>query len=329
MKQYLQLLKDVQEKGTHKDAARENMPGTTSLFGYQFRHNLSNGFPLLTTKKLSFKNIVIELLFFLQGQNNIKYLIDHNCNIWNQDSFNFYIKKCNEQKLERRLNYDQFVECIKKSKSLDELIYHSILNSDQDCVSLIPKRYVLGDLGKQYGHQWRKYNGYVDQIKELITGLKNTPESRRHIITAWNPTDLNDMSLHPCHAFVQFNCRKLSEKYYLDCQLYVRSNDLFLGAPYNIASYALLIHIIAKICNMIPGELVYTIGDAHIYDNHLEAVEEQLKREPLKLPTLELSDDINWEECLNEGFNYNCIMESLVGYESHSAIKAELSTGMK
>lgn len=428
MKQYLQLLEDIKEWGTYKTPAREGMPGTTSLFGYQFRHNLNEGFPLLTTKEIKFKHIVIELLWFLKGDTNIKYLVDNDCNIWNEDAYNYYLKKCKEQNLERTISFDLFVSYIKNSKNFEELKVDSLKNSQQNnLIALIPKNYTLGDCGKQYGWLWRNWNSpetnmfyikstvphenvvklmeewrkkqpnklvifstkdnidsdiepvynQVDQFKELIEGLKKNPMSRRHIITAWNPSTLNDMALNACHAFVQFNCRPLNiaqkalyvlkhnkrglndfdiiennitcnysfydeelkiPEYYLDCQMYQRSADVFLGVPYNIASYALLTEILAKICNMVPGEFIHTFGDVHIYDNHKEQVDIQLEREPEELPQLKFS--INFQSCLvnlqNDHYSLDDFINELdsqdfiiENYNPQSSIKAELSTGMK
>lgn len=424
MKQYLDLLKEIQEKGTYKPAAREGMPGTQSLFGYQFRHNLADGFPLLTIKEIYWKGVVVELLWFLRGDTNIKYLVDNNVNIWNEDAYNYYLKKCKEQNLSRTISFELFVNYIKNAKSITELEYDSFKNAEKDSIhALVPKNYRLGDCGFQYGKVWREWNGIkegifslktddltdeqlnefreawqkekmtpgnslivstkefdiqpinkkIDQIANLINGLKNNPESRRHIVTAIDPAHDQDLALYWCHAMFQFNCRPLTfeertnyvfknfnkeykeasnenghkgkferewlewfdkrnyPKYYLDCQLYQRSADVVLGVPFNIASYALLTEILAKICNMIPGEFIHTFGDVHIYDNHKEAVEEQLKRTPTKLPRLELGeveDDFEYL-ILEGGLNYNYLMEKLVNYNPQSKIKAKLSTGLK
>lgn len=395
MKQYLELLKEIKEKGTYKPAAREGMPGTQSLFGYQFRHNLADGFPLLTTKEIFWKGVVVELLWFLKGDTNIKYLVDNGVNIWNEDAYNYYLKKCKEQNLSRTISLELFVSYIKNSKSITELEYDSFKNVEKDNIhALIPKNYKLGDCGFQYGRVWRAWNGegfmeidlgstigkklgtpvLIDQIKNLINSLKNTPGSRRHIVTAIDPAHDQDLALYWCHAMFQFNCRPIpwEEKlqlamknpnvemenlaiteaaagnkrfgivpqYYLDCQLYQRSADVVLGVPFNIASYALLTHILAKMCNMIPGEFIHTFGDVHIYDNHKEAVEEQLKRTPTKLPNLKLNNgfvvefDNVWNSDLDiflqdliQGDWRNIIQ--LENYTPQGKIKAELSTGLK
>jgi thymidylate synthase len=378
MKQYHDLLKSILEKGTIKSPARENMPSTKTLFGYQMRFDLSEGFPMLTTKKLSFKNIVIELLWFLKGDTNIKYLVDNGCNIWNEDGYNFYIKKCREQGILQRLSYEQFVDAIKNNSD----VWGDLLTQPE-----LPKNYVLGDCGKQYGYLWRRIEDYktiiddkpkiIDQLDILIKSLKNNPESRRHIITAWNPATLDDMALNACHSFVQFNCRKLTSyerenyyalinnfteeqryemnpnasdddvhqimddnnipKYYLDCQMYQRSCDVFLGCSYNTVSYSLLTHIIAKMCNMIVGDFIHTFGDVHIYDNHMDAVNEILTRDVNKypLPNLIINScpEIDWQTS-----DLDDIIDSIIGkemetfklenYQSYPTIKAELSTGL-
>jgi len=365
MKQYLELAKAVKEKGTYKAPAREGMPGTTSLFGYQFRHDLSKGFPLLTTKKLSFKNIVTELLWFLRGDTNIKYLVDNGCNIWNEDAYSYYVKLCDRVGLPTD-DLWSFAE------------FEAALKNQATRLVILPPGYILGDCGKQYGWLWRNWEaitddglgnsyplgekncGYIDQIKDLIDGLKKTPLGRRNIITAWNPTRLNDMALNACHALVQFNCRPLGLKerndwskefigkgfqngwlstkeldecnvpqYKLDCQMYQRSADLFLGVPYNIASYALLTHILCKICNMVPGDFIHTFGDVHIYDNHIDQIDEQLSREPKKLPDLKLTNDIDWQNYdLDKIWNWGIQLFELKDYNPHPAIKGKLSTGL-
>jgi thymidylate synthase len=350
MRQYLNLLKAIKENGTWKEPAREGMPKTLSLFGYQMRFNLQDGFPLVTTKSVSFKNIIVELLWFLKGNTNTKFLIDNGCNVWNEDTYNYYLKKCKEQNLDRTISFDLFCSYIKNSKSLEELQNDSYRNSLNES-NLIPKNYCLGDCGKQYGWLWRSFGAEyiedwegdciknfkgVDQLKELIEGLKSNPMSRRHIISAWNPATLDEMALNACHSFVQFNCRPLSNqdrydlitqkvsdnywsgnvmsddeyntfldeynipKYYLDCKFTMRSNDAVLGNCYNVASYALLTHIIAKICNMEVGNLIADLGDVHIYENHLPAVGEQLQREPRELPKLKFSEDINWDKDIDD-----------------------------
>jgi thymidylate synthase len=351
MRQYLTLLEEIKKKGALKPAAREGMPGTLSLFGYQFRHDLAEGFPLLTTKKMAWKNIVTELLWFLRGDTNIKYLVDNGCNIWNEDAYNYYLKVCKQYNKEVKFKFNDFVEQVKDG--------YPVVMSDVG--------YKLGDCGFQYGKVWRDWEGEpylpsIDQIANVIKSLKETPESRRHIVTAIDPAHDKDLALYWCHAMFQFNCRpisawyknwyldtvlkfdlRLSEveakyeelnlpKYYLDCQLYQRSADVVLGVPFNIASYALLTHIIAKIVNMVPGEFIHTFGDVHIYENHMDAVEEQLKREPRSLPILKLSEDVNWENAPRDlkGLHYlDTGHFRLDNYDPYPKIEAKLSTGLK
>lgn len=364
MQQYLELLQTIKEKGAYKAPARENMPGTTSLFGYQFRHNLQDGFPLLTTKKMYWKGVVVELLWFLRGDTNIKYLVDNDVRIWNEDAYNYYLKKCKEWESMPKTT-------VGKNHSLNPLSFEQfIIEIKEGRENIFHTGYKLGDCGFQYGKVWRRWEGYSldsnighirDQIKNVIESIKSNPTGRRHIVTAIDPAHENDLALYWCHAMFQFNCRLLTDKerydwtynkikksgrqdilnytqpdkegcpkYYLDCQLYQRSADVFLGVPFNIASYALLTEIIAKICNMIPGEFIHTFGDVHIYDNHKEAVEEQLKRTPTELPRLELEVEDDFEYLILEGgLDYNYLMKKLVNYNPQPAIKAELSTGLK
>lgn len=375
MIQYLDLLKKIKSSGTYKPAARANMPGTQSYFGYQFRHDLSDGFPLLTTKKMYWKGVYQELLWFLKGDTNIKYLVDRGVNIWNEDAYQYYLKRYkifNDKII--RYTFEEFINEIKLGN------VNTTGFSD----------YVLGDCGYQYGRVWRRWerinttaNGgavdsvtVIDQITDLINGLRNNPESRRHIVNAWDVAHANDLALTWCHAMFQFNCRPLTSyqredyyakinnfseiercemnpnasdedvhtimdeagipKYYLDCQLYQRSADVVLGVPFNIASYALLTHILAKMANMIPGEFVHTFGDVHIYDNHVEAVEEQLTRTPDTLPTLDISacPNVNWatadlDTILNSINGFEETTFAIKNYNPQGAIKAKLSTGLK
>lgn len=359
--QYLELLRTIKEKGTYKAAARENMPGTYSLFGYQIRHDLSTGFPLLTTKKVYWKGVVTELLWFLKGLTNIKFLIENGSNFWNEDAYNFYLKNCKLTN-QNPVSFDDFIEIVRRENDLKSLSREHFTNG-----------YVFGDTGHQYGKLWRAwekstgsmYVGEIDQVAELIKGLKENPMGRRHIITAWNPATLDKMALPACHLLVQFNCRPIyyftgfyetkedfeknnrefwennpnKPRYYLDCKFIMRSTDVFLGLPFNIASYALLTHIIGKICNMLPGDLIIDLGDAHIYENHMSAVNEQLTREPRPLPILAMADAPGevvrypYETAI---YDFNLFISKvrpsdfrLEGYNPHPVIAAELSTGMK
>lgn len=409
MEQYKELLNTILEKGSYKEPAREGMPGTTSLFGYQFRHDLSKGFPLLTTKPVWWKGVVVELMWFLKGDTNIKYLDENGVRkLWHQDAYNYYLKmykkhttlnewqKENNIKMDTKLlSFDDFNKAIKEDERefLPSFGAFKVpgINYSEDHEEY---NYTLGDCGRQYGKQWREFGSFevpfadpkaspglgVDQILALINSLKSQPYGRRHLLTAINPCDESNVALFWCHALAQFNCRKLSlddrcaliketvsveysmnpsdenygnlpqrieetldlkgiPKYYLDCQLYQRSADVVLGVPFNIASYALLTHIIAKICNMVPGEFIHTFGDVHIYDNHKDAVIEQLQRDVLPLPTLELSGVDHQIEHLDKIgldtlFDYlsrHLELFKLEGYTPHPKLdsETELSTGLK
>ena len=246
MKQYHDLMRHVLDNGTNKEDRTGT--GTLSVFGYQMRFNLEDGFPAVTTKKLAWKAVVSELLWFLEGSNDERRLVE--------------------------ILYDD------KRENLDDKKTIWTQNAEADYWK--DKSKFTGDVGKIYGVQWRNFNG-VDQIHELIEGLKKNPNSRRHILTAWNPSEINEMSLPPCHAFSQFfvSNKKLS------CQLYQRSCDMFLGVPFNIASYSLLIHIIAAECKLGVGDFVHSLGDFHIYEEHFDQVKIQIKRKPKQLPKLE------------------------------------------
>ncbi|MBT4062262.1 MAG: thymidylate synthase [Lentimicrobiaceae bacterium] len=273
MNQYLYLLDHIIKKGNKKEDRTGT--GTISVFGYQMRFDLSDGFPMVTTKKLHLKSIIYELLWFLAGDTNIAYLKDNGVKIWNDWA--------------------------------DE----------------------KGDLGPVYGAQWRNWNNdSIDQIADVINQIKINPDSRRHIVAAWNPSVLPDTSasfkenvangkaaLPPCHAWFQFYV--VNGK--LSCQLYQRSADVFLGVPFNIASYALLTYMVAQVTNLKPGDFIHTFGDAHIYLNHLEQVELQLSREPMKLPTLSLNPEIT----SIFDFKYKDII--IEGYNSHPGIKGSIS----
>ena len=271
MKQYLDLCKTILEEGIRKEDRTGT--GTISYFGYQMRFDLSKGFPLLTTKKVHLKSIIHELLWFISGDTNIKYLVDNGVRIWNEWPFAIYQKSV-EYLGETQ---DEFVEKIKTS------------------VEFAQK---WGELGPVYGKQWRNFGG-VDQLSELINQIKNNSTSRRLIISAWNPAEVEAMALPPCHCFMQFyvNDGKLS------CQLYQRSADVFLGVPFNIASYALFTMMIAQVTGLKLGTFVHTLGDAHIYSNHMEQIAEQLSREPRSLPTMVInSSKKNIEDFVFEDF---------------------------
>lgn len=263
MKQYLDLLQTVLNEGIHKEDRTGT--GTTSIFGYQMRFNMDDGFPCLTTKKLHLKSIIYELLWFLRGDTNIAYLKEHGVSIW-----------------------DEWADA-------------------------------NGDLGHIYGYQWRSwpdYNGgFIDQISEAIKTIKENPDSRRIIVSAWNVADLDKMNLPPCHAFFQFYVANGR----LSLQLYQRSADIFLGVPFNIASYALLLHMVAQVTGLKAGDFVHTLGDAHIYSNHIEQVKLQLSREPRPLPRLKMNPDVK------DIFDFQYEDFELIDYNPHPHIKGAVA----
>lgn len=263
MKTYLDLLRHVRDNGVRK--SDRTGTGTVSIFGYQMRFNLHDGFPLVTTKKCHLRSIIHELLWFLKGETNIRYLKENGVSIWDEWA--------NEQ----------------------------------------------GELGPIYGYQWRSWPApdgrHIDQIQRVLDDLRNNPDSRRIIVSAWNVADLDRMALAPCHAFFQFYVADGR----LSCQLYQRSADLFLGVPFNIASYALLTHMMAQVAGLKPGDFVHTLGDAHIYLNHFDQVNEQLSREPRALPTLKLNTEVK------DLFAFRFEDFTLEGYDPHPAIKAPVA----
>ena len=263
MQQYLELMQHVKAQGVKKEDRTGT--GTLSVFGYQMRFNLQDGFPAMTTKKLHFKSIIHELLWFLNGETNIQYLKDNGVSIWDEWA-------------------------------------------DEN-----------GDLGPVYGAQWRSWKTAegkpVDQISDVIEQIKITPDSRRLIVSAWNVGELDQMALMPCHAFFQFYVADGK----LSCQLYQRSADIFLGVPFNIASYALLTMMVAQVCELKPGDFVHTLGDAHLYLNHLGQVDEQLSRQPLALPEMRINTEIN------SIFDFKYEHFELLNYESHASISAPIA----
>lgn len=283
--QYLDLLQYVLNQG-HKKSDRTGT-GTISTFGYQMRFNLQESFPLLTTKKIPFGLIKSELLWFLHGDTNIKYLLEHHNHIWDEWAFKNYIESADYtgpdmSDFGRRSLVD--TDFAKEYKVQKDKFDQAILTDDAFAQK-------FGNLGDVYGAQWRHWQkrdgGFIDQIANVIDQIKKTPDSRRLIVSAWNPEDVPTMALPPCHTLFQFyvNDNKLS------CQLYQRSGDLFLGVPFNIASYALLTHLIARETGLEVGEFIHTLGDAHIYLNHLDQVKEQLNRKPTMGPQLEIKSD--------------------------------------
>ena len=287
MRQYLDLCKSVLENGIKKEDRTGT--GTISYFGRQMRFNLNEGFPLLTTKRVHLKSIIHELLWFISGDTNIKYLVDNDVRIWNDWPFAAY-QKSEEYQGE---TIEEFAAKVKES---DEFAAK------------------WGKLGPVYGKQWRNFSG-VDQLEDLINQIKTNPTSRRLIISAWNPGEIHEMALPPCHCFMQFyvNDGKLS------CQLYQRSADIFLGVPFNIASYSLFTMMIAQVTGLGLGDFVHTIGDAHIYLNHLEQIDKQLKREPRALPKMIINTNVK------SIYDFKFEDFELVDYNPHKGIKGKVA----
>lgn len=289
MKQYLDLCRHILNTG--EDRGDRTGTGTRSVFGYQMRMDLREGFPLLTTKKVFFRGLAEELLWIISGNTNIRPLAEKNVRIWNDWPYANYKKSSSYQ----GETMEEFIEKIKTDEEFAK---------------------TYGNLGPVYGHQWRDFFG-KDQLEELVHGLKCDPFSRRHIICAWNPAQIDEMALPPCHAFIQFYVS--ADKKSLSCQLYQRSADVFLGVPFNIASYALLTHMLAQVCGYEAKEFVHTFGDAHIYMDHISLIEEQLTREPLPLCTLKLNPDID----SIYDFTYDDI--HIENYQSHERIVGKVS----
>jgi thymidylate synthase len=285
MQQYLDLCSFVLKNGKHK--LDRTKTGTISVFGYQNRYNLEDGFPLLTTKKVFYKGIIAELLWIIQGDTNIQPLVKQGVNIWNDWPFAKYQGKHPNSTM---------VEFISKIKESDEFAS------------------IYGDLGPVYGKQWRNFFG-KDQLLDVYNSIKNDPNGRRHIICAWNPKEVELMALPPCHAFLQFYVSDNT----LSLQLYQRSADIFLGVPFNIASYATLLHIFCHSLGLIPGEFIHTFGDAHIYMNHLEQINTQLTRKPKQLPKLII-------KCQPKALTEYTIEDfEIVDYDPYPAIKGAVS----
>ena len=295
--QYQNLLQDILLEG--KEKTDRTGTGTISVFGKQIRHKMSEGFPLLTTKKMAIKSIMTELKWFLKGDTNIKYLVDNGCNIWNGDAYKTYQRACMYELDRDELTMEEFVNKIKTDESFAR---------------------VWGELGPVYGKQWRrieKRHGSsptykVDQIKNLIELIKENPDSRRLMVNSWNPSELDEMVLPPCHY--GFQCYVNDGK--LSLMWNQRSVDTFLGLPFNIASYGMLLLLLCEETNLEPGELIGNLGDTHLYNNHLEQAEEQRIRKSFQLPSVKVSN----VDILNGEFEYE-----IIGYQSQPTIKAPLS----
>lgn len=310
---YLDLCQHVLDSG-FKKGDRTNT-GTYSVFGHQIRFDLTEGFPLLTTKKVPFRLVASELLWFIKGDTNIRYLLENNNNIWNEWAFEKWIKSENytgPDMTDFGIRSQQDSEFNELYKEQMEIFKVKVLQDKKFAEE-------FGDLGSVYGKQWRKWNTSqnetIDQLKDVIESIQNNPDSRRHIVSAWNPEDIPNMALPPCHTLFQFYVADGK----LSCQLYQRSADIFLGVPFNIASYALLTHLIAHECNLEVGEFVHTFGDAHIYSNHIEQVKTQLKRDLRPLPKLK----INKQKA--SIFDFELTDFEIVDYRPHPGIKAPIA----
>jgi thymidylate synthase len=304
MRQYLGLLEDIKRNGVKK--ADRTGVGTISVFGRQLRFDLSEGFPAVTTKKLFIRGVIHELIWFLQGSTNIKYLVDNDVHIWDDWPYKAYLLK--QGKKVPEVNGDEWNKGIKQ--------FTERIKRDPDFAKW------NGELGPVYGYQWRNWptpdGRHIDQIKQAIEIIKKNPDSRRNIVSAWNTADIEDMAvsgLPPCHLLFQFYVADSK----LSCQMYQRSADTFLGVPFNIASYALLTMMIAQVTGLKPGDFVHTFGDTHLYLNHLKQVDEQLRRKPRPLPTMKINPDVKKiDDFKFEDFE-------LVGYDPHPAIYAPIA----
>lgn len=374
MKKYQDLLQRIIDEGCEKESGRPNMPHVWGIEDGEIKMDLREGFPLLTTKKMPWKMIVHELLWFLRGETNIKYLVDNGTNIWNGDAYRWYQKYCNEQGITQYLEtIEQFVDAIKNiestyftSKGLGYYLKTPDAGLEEYLNTMSNKNrsyfYILGDLGKVYGYQWRNQNG-VDQIMDIIMGLKTNPYSRYHILDAWQKSDIKDMALPPCHLMYQFIVRPLTlnerifhgndipefiedcmnddergiptdydalcnihnvPKFYLNLNMYQRSCDTFLGVPFNIASMSLLLMIMAKLCNMIPKQSKWMGGDVHLYLDHIPVAKEQIGRIPKPLPTMVIKKDLN---IFNDVLTLTIDDFELINYESDDKLFGELHTG--
>lgn len=298
MKQYLDLLTRIKTEGAVK--TDRTGTGTKSVFGHQMRFDLSQGFPLLTTKKVFLKGIIHELLWFLNGDTNIKYLVDNGVHIWDNDAYRYYNELCVKE-------------------GVLPVTMEEFLRAAQEGIDSPIEGYKFGDLNHVYGYQWRSWprpNGEaIDQIQQTVDLIKNNPDSRRIIVSAWNVADVEKMALPPCHTLFQFYVANGK----LSCMLYQRSADTFLGVPFNIASYALLTMMMAQVCGLEAGEFIHTLGDTHLYLNHLEQVDEQLSRTPRALPKMRLNPDVK------SIFDFKFEDFTLEGYDPHPTIKAPMS----
>ena len=296
MKQYLDLLRRIQREGVVR--SDRTGTGTKGVFGHQMRFDLSEGFPLLTTKRVFLKGVIHELLWFLRGDTNIRYLVENGVHIWDNDAWRFYTERCAAAGV-APLGRDEFLAAAGGESPIDGYRY--------------------GDLDHVYGYQWRSWprpdGGVIDQIAQAVELIRHNPESRRIVVSAWNVADIGRMALPPCHVLFQFYVAEGR----LSCQLYQRSADTFLGVPFNIASYALLTMMMAQVCGLEAGEFIHTLGDTHLYLNHLEQVDEQLAREPRPLPHMRLNPAVQ------SIFDFRYEDFTLEGYDPWPAIRAPMS----
>jgi thymidylate synthase len=300
MKQYLDLMRHIRDNGVRKEDRTGT--GTLSIFGHQMRFDLNEGFPLVTTKKVHLKSIIHELLWFIQGDTNIRYLAQNGVNIWNDWPFQSYLRETEQDQ-----NFPMYTP---EWREQMKLFVEQVKTDEQFAAQ-------YGELGPVYGHQWRNFEG-VDQLAQLVADIQKNPDSRRLIVSAWNPKDIPVMvksGLPPCHTLFQFY---VSEGR-LSCQLYQRSADVLLGVPFNIASYALLTLMIAQVAGLKPGDFVHTFGDAHLYSNHLEQVEEQLSRDPHVLPVMSINPSVT------DIFSFQYDDFELKGYEPCPPISAPVA----
>lgn len=342
--QYINLLNKISKGGCKKPSSRPGMPTTLSVFGEIMRFDLREEFPVYTTKRVAFKSVKTELDWFLRGDTNIRFLIDRKCGIWNKDAYRWYQIKSKELPTEyQQLSYDEFI--------------HKITIGDINTGS----SYNLGDLGSVYGKQWRSWEhakltdqGYqtdsIDQVADVLNNLKTNPYGRRHIISAWNVGELSDMALPPCHVLSEFACEPMTESQrlayykeihgkeatdikdlegipdkYISLLMFQRSVDTFLGQPFNVTSYSLMLEIFASALGMVAKDFIWVGGDCHLYDNHLDACETQLSNEIRKMPKISLNQNITIEDIIFNRVDFDAI--KLVDYNPHAPIKAEMSAG--
>ena len=300
MRAYLDLMQHILDRGVRKDDRTGT--GTLSVFGYQMRFDLSDGFPCVTTKKLHLRSIIHELLWFLRGETNIASLARENVRIWNEWPFERYFRASGYDDPPGSPVWNRELKMFNQRMQSDSAFAHE-----------------QGELGPVYGYQWRSWptpdGRHVDQIAQLVDSIRSNPDSRRHIVSAWNVGQIDEMALPPCHALFQFYVAEGR----LSCQLYQRSADVFLGVPFNIASYALLTRMVAQVTGLEAGEFIHTFGDAHLYLNHLEQAREQLSRDPRPLPTMKINPDVT------DLFAFRYEDFELVDYDPHPTIKAPIA----